>query len=213
MGDNNTLKKCGFCGESIPMGAGRCPYCGSILEVTIEGSYQIDTNQDLSNNVSEQDAAGQQSNDWQPNAVPQDQTSHYGVYGDNDAVPQEPQPQEPQPQQPQSQGPGPQPQPYRPVQGDGRSPYQNNNQNRPAYVKLPLSNGLKVFLTIIFTMIPGFGQIAGIITAIVFMSSADQDRKSFGIAILVACAVLFTISCIVCFIASIAASQEFPSMY
>lgn len=233
MADYNSLKKCGFCGESIPSGAGRCPYCGSILEVTIEDSYQIDPNEHLNNNISEQDTAGQPNTDWKPNAdTLQDQASHYGVNGNTDAAPQEPgsqepqpQPQEPQMQQPQPQRPGPQPQPqrpgpqtqpqmqpYRPIQGDGRSPYQNSYNNRPAEDRAILSNGLKVFLTILFTVIPGIGQIAGIITAIIFMGSTDQDRKSFGVAILVASLIMFVVSCLGCFIFSIAASN-FPSMY
>lgn len=223
MADYNSLKKCGFCGESIPLGAGRCPYCGSILEVTIEDSYHIDPNVNP-NNISEQDAVQQPYAEGQPNAdTQQEQTSNYGVSGDSGAVSQEPepqeqqpqQPQEPQPQQPQSWVAGsqqPQMQPYRPVQGGGRSPYQGGYQNRPAGDRSALSNGLKVFLTILFTMIPGIGQIAGIITAIVFMGSTDQDRKSFGVAILVASLIMFVVSCLGCFIFSIAASN-LPSMY
>lgn len=231
MADNSSLKKCGFCGENIPLGAGRCPYCGSILEVTIEDSYQIDPNAHLNNNVSEQNTAGYPDIDGQPHAdVQQETTSNYGESGDYDAAPQgteSPQLQETQPQPYQPQGPGLQPQqqsqgsdshpqpqiqPYRPVQGDGRSPYQSSYQTRPVNDRPALGNGLKVFLTILFTVIPGIGQIAGIITAIVFMSSTDQDRKSFGVAILVASLIMFVLSCLGCFIFSIAASN-FPSMY
>ncbi|NJD03947.1 MAG: zinc ribbon domain-containing protein [Ruminiclostridium sp.] len=65
----------------------------------------------------------------------------------------------------------------------------------------PLSNGLKVFLTILFAIIPGIGQLAGIITAIVFMNEYDDaDRKSFGAALLVASIILFVMTCIVSFV-------------
>ena len=224
MADFNSLKKCGFCGESVPTGAGRCPYCGSILEVTIEDNYQIDPDGYLNNNVSEHGADGQPINGSQTNSdQPKDQTSHYGVSGDIGVSPQESVHQDPQQQgigsqepqiQPPLQGPGPQPhmQPYKPIQGNERSPYQNSYQNRPADNRPALSNGLKVFLTILFTVIPGIGQIAGIITAIVFMGSTDQDRKSFGVAILVASLIMFVFACLGCFILSIAASN-FPSMY
>ncbi|NLH96913.1 MAG: hypothetical protein GX477_06200 [Clostridiaceae bacterium] len=68
-------------------------------------------------------------------------------------------------------------------------------------VRAPLSNGLKVFLTLLFAMVPGFGQIAGIITAIVFMSSDDDsDRRSFGTALLVANLALFILACLGCFL-------------
>jgi len=238
LADYNSLKKCGFCGESIPLGAGRCPYCGSILEVTIENSYQSEPNINLNNNTSGQNTAGdsdtygQPGADWQQGAgvqpdadAQQEQTGAYGVSEDTGAAqqesePQEPQLQEPQPQepgpQPQPQGPGPQQQPpiqpYMPIQGSGRPPYQSSYQNRPAEGSPILSNGLKVFLTILFTIIPGIGQIAGIITAIVFMGSPDQDKKSFGVAILVASLIMFVLSCIGCFIFTIAASS-FSSMY
>jgi len=71
-----------------------------------------------------------------------------------------------------------------------------------------LSNGMKVLLTVIFTIIPGFGQLAGIITAIIFMNSEDdEDKKSFGVAILVASLIMFVLACIGCFIAILAASS------
>lgn len=67
--------------------------------------------------------------------------------------------------------------------------------------KAPMGNGMKVFLTMIFTLLPGIGQLAGIITAIVLMSSNDDsDRRSFGSALLVANIVMFVLSCLGCFI-------------
>ena len=77
------------------------------------------------------------------------------------------------------------------------------------YKRPPLGNGLKVFLTVIFTLIPGLGQLAGIITAIVFMNTDDDpDRKSFGVAILVASLIMFVLACIGCFIAAVAFSMN-----
>lgn len=58
-----------------------------------------------------------------------------------------------------------------------------------------LSNGFKVFLTVISTVIPGFGQLIGIIASIVFMNSEDDsDRRSFGVALLIASSIMFVIS-------------------
>ncbi len=133
--DNNVQKKCGFCSESIPVGAVRCPYCGSILEVTFDNNYRI--------------------------TPPENPTIKVGT--------------------------------------DMRS---------------PLSNGMKVFLTVICTIIPGIGQLAGIITAIVFMNSEDDsDRKSFGVALLVASLIMFVFACIGCFILVIAFSSSNQFMY
>ena len=72
-------------------------------------------------------------------------------------------------------------------------------------VRKPISNGMKVFLTILFTVIPGIGQLAGLITAIVFMNAEDDaDRKSFGVALLIATIIMFVLSCIFCFVAFLA---------
>lgn len=88
----------------------------------------------------------------------------------------------------------------------GQRPYYPRQQQQPPIYrnssgKQPLSNGLKVFLTMLFTLLPGIGQIAGIITAIVFMSTdGDEDRRSFGVALLVASIVMFIVSCLSCFV-------------
>jgi len=82
----------------------------------------------------------------------------------------------------------------RPDYSEDRQPYAPNGGRQP------LSNGLKVFLTVLFTLVPGIGQLAGIITAIVFMSTEeDSDRRSFGVALLVSNLILFVLACIGCF--------------
>lgn len=186
---NSSQKKCGFCGESIPAGAGRCPYCGSILEVTIDNSYRI--NADESGNTpqnTEQTQSdvrpAQDANTDQPGVNPSAQGTR-----------------EPRNEQPQA------------FAGNERPYYQNRFPDGSGYVKPPLSNGLKVFLAVLFTIIPGIGQLAGIITAIVFMSAdGDKDRKSFGVALLVANLVMFVLACIGCFVFSIT-MQSLPYQY
>ena len=69
-----------------------------------------------------------------------------------------------------------------------------------------MSNGMKVFLTIVSTVIPGLGQLIGIIAAILFMNDqADEDKRSFGTALLIASLIFFVISCIFWFVVLIAA--------
>ena len=76
------------------------------------------------------------------------------------------------------------------------------------YETSPLSNGLKVFLTVISTVIPGFGQLIGIITAIVFMNSEDSsDRRSFGISLLIASSIMFVFSFLFIFVIILVASS------
>jgi len=63
-----------------------------------------------------------------------------------------------------------------------------------------LGNGVKVFLTVISSVIPGLGQLIGIITAMIFMSyENDPDRRSFGISLLIASIVLFVLFFMFCF--------------
>lgn len=120
---NDNHKNCAFCGMEIPSETGRCPYCGSLLDV-------------------------KEVNDEEP--VQSIQNSY---------------------------------------QQDHRTPFDDGSP------KTPLSNGLKVFLTVLFTVVPGFGQLAGIITGIIFMNSDDDtDRKSFGVALLVASIIMFVLS-------------------
>lgn len=68
-----------------------------------------------------------------------------------------------------------------------------------------LSNRFKVFLSVFSSMIPGVGQIIGIISAIIFLSNEqDEDRKSFGKALLTASLVTFVVWCM-CYMLVVAA--------
>jgi hypothetical protein len=208
--DNNQQKKCGFCGESIPAGAGRCPYCGSILEVTFDNSYRIDPSEgkpvsdENSGQVNMEQQVGQDANtvptvSENQNMGEQGNPEPSGSMGEQltksttspGIVPPVSQPRQQTEYSAQMRNE------YKPYTGGGTPP----NYNYDGGIKAPLSNGMKVFLTVLFTLLPGIGQLAGIIAAIVFMNSdGDSDRKSFGVALLVASLVMFVISCIGCFI-------------
>jgi hypothetical protein len=88
--------------------------------------------------------------------------------------------------------------------------YSNNFQNIPVSqapeLNNKLSNGMKVFLTVLSVAVPFLGQIAGIIIAIVYMNSNDdEDRKSFGMALLLASIIFFVLSFLVAIIIGMAA--------
>lgn len=80
-------------------------------------------------------------------------------------------------------------------------------------VKKPLGNSLKVLFTVICTIIPGFGQLAGVIIGILFMNSEDEksgaDKKSFGLALIIASIVVFILTCIFWLIVLVALSVPF----
>ncbi len=79
------------------------------------------------------------------------------------------------------------------------------------YIESPLGNGMKVFLTVLTSVVPGIGQITGLIVAIVLMNSEGtkygEDKRSFGLALLIASLVMFILSCIACFILALAFSD------
>jgi len=74
----------------------------------------------------------------------------------------------------------------------------NGGYNKPVYgtEKKAPGNGIKVFITVLSTLIPGLGQVIGAITAIVMMNEKDADRKSFGSSLLAASIIVFIITCL-----------------
>lgn len=81
-------------------------------------------------------------------------------------------------------------------------------QEAPVYTVDRLGNGMKVLLTIISVIIPGFGQLAGIITAVIFMNyECDSDRQSFGAALLTASLIFFVLYCAAGFLLLLNASM------
>ncbi len=259
MADNYMQKKCDFCGEAIPVNAGRCAYCGSILEVVHYDDYrndaQIPQPEDAAStqgsaeqqyttesrntveqqgttqtqNPQEQYTAQSQNTGEQQSGVEQQNTGEQQSGVERQDAGEQNYGSEPQgymePQSPESED-GSQKAPpveeHRPsAEYYGQAPYNARNTHynaeRPYYKasytddlrgdKEPLSNGLKVLLTVLFTILPGIGQLAGIITAIVFMNAEDKDRKSFGVALLVACLVMFVLACIGCFVLGLASQS------
>ncbi|MCX8131756.1 MAG: hypothetical protein N3I35_16885 [Clostridia bacterium] len=200
---DNTIvpkKKCSFCGEDIDVGLSRCPYCGSLLDFSINSSVGCINNNDqaqTNNNYSgEPEVCGNVSNSLDGECLKNVMKSDDG---------------EPLKQAVE--------------QTDVNNRHHNTVQNSNTQIKQnlyiinddngrkPLGNGLKVFLTVISTVIPGFGQILGIIISIVLMNSEDEkygtDKKSFGLALLVSSLVMFVLSCISCFILLLAFSVPF----
>lgn len=208
--DSNLRKRCGFCGEAIPVNASRCPYCGSVLEISLENDYQI-ASKERQAPVNE-DGIIPDSQIPSELQKPQEPQSSQGT--------QSPPKYQDTPEQPMNCGTGPMSRNGAGQQAEHRDPVQSAEGTFHNYEYIPyggrggsgsmkpLSNGMKVFLTVLFTILPGIGQLAGIITAIVFMNNeGDSDRKSFGVALLVSSLVMFVLACIGCFLLVIFASS------
>ncbi len=71
----------------------------------------------------------------------------------------------------------------------------------------PLSNWIKVLLAVTVPILPGIGPLIGIIAGAIFMSNQDEDRKTFGQALLTVSIIVFIILCGCCMLFSVAAQQ------
>ena len=74
------------------------------------------------------------------------------------------------------------------------------NQNLVEVNRQPLSNWIKVTLSILVPALPGIGALIGIIAAIIFMTKEDEDRKTFGYALLTYSVIFFILICTCCMI-------------
>lgn len=174
----NTNKICNFCGEEISGEARRCPYCGSLVNIKIEEvNVDYSTNvQDCTHIENENDAAFS-TDDLNPLHDESDNEDTAYEADQNDVMDIEACEVEECSQ---------------PVK---ENIFPSASKSSSYETSKPLSNGMKVFLTIISTVIPGVGQLIGVIVAIIFMNShEDKDRRSFGVALLVASLVFFVLS-------------------
>ena len=173
-GNINNME-CGFCGEDIEAGSRRCPYCGSLQEVKHDVSRSAQ--RDLFTAHHNEGLNDRLSNNSEP---------------DNDDV----------------------------NTGLDTSLSENMNSNKPVIdnsSKLrpetaahasyeaegrtnSISNSVKVLLTILCTVIPGLGQLAGIIISIIFINSDNDDKRSFGTALMIGCLIVFILSFILFFL-------------
>ncbi|MCX7747250.1 MAG: hypothetical protein N2645_10220 [Clostridia bacterium] len=194
-------RKCGYCQEEISAGARRCPYCGSLAD---SDSYlnnvpaekpPADTNQqeifidhqpegNAQHHLDEEKRVDLSKNDNIGSDIPKDQISTESPM----SVP---------------------------------ASQEGNHFQRPSYPNAPqrtdlrkeaLGNGLKVFWTTLSNVVPGIGQLAGIIVAIVYMNSEDDDRRSFGLALLTSSIIVFFIMLFACCALLMAYSLPVPQV-
>ncbi|NLK21659.1 MAG: hypothetical protein GX308_06170 [Epulopiscium sp.] len=93
--------------------------------------------------------------------------------------------------------------------------YEDNNhidyKNTEKPPVKPLSNWIKVLLSFLIPLLPGLGSITGIIASIIFMTNEDQDRKTFGYALLSFSIIFLVIICACCMMLGLLTSL--PEMY
>lgn len=200
-------KICNFCGEEIPESQRRCPYCGSLLDM---GNAVNNSTQQMQFNYNNQavqpSAADTQKLSGEETSRPQNgQLQYHTVADSTNEIDNEQTISQPQCIQPSADTiPQVRQEQVRQEQIRQNGTYAGSSQ-QAVPVRKTMGNGLKVFLTVLFVIIPGIGQLAGVITAILMMNSdTDSDKRSFGTALLVACILVFILASSLSFVISMA---------
>ncbi|HEY9062330.1 MAG TPA: hypothetical protein VIO64_17800 [Pseudobacteroides sp.] len=209
MENNNNFRLCDHCKEEVSYYARRCPYCGSLLNNQAQRAYVMpqetirpdavdtanNTNNDINtnNNIIDNFTNNEDTNNDNTNNSDDANTENINggninnFIGNNEPVNREAEASSYKDYKSYQQQPV-----------DNRMDYGyrfGNYGDMDAYDIKPLSNKTKVFLTALSSFLPWVGQLTGIIAAIVYMNSEDdEDRRSFGRALLVSSLVVFLIT-------------------
>lgn len=174
---SNDTVKCGYCGEDIAKDARRCPYCGSLLDLA-----PMDAQSPVKNQVQEE------QKELKVPTVPYDYTRKV-VLKDETAI-FAPEPSDDPKEEGKPSGPD-----------KPHEPHDETPLPAPAYSSYgagtlkPLSNGRKVCLTALCMLLPGLGQLIGMILGISYMNDeSDSDKKSFGSALLAVSVIAFILT-------------------
>lgn len=213
---------CNYCGEDIASDSKRCPYCGSVLkrENSSEnddvklGDYgkndsQIQDTDRLKSNFDDpvgNDIYGTSFNNEEKVYEPKSNDSFPEANANSQAFGER---ENPVNEYDSERSYTQQPQETKPVQattidnvarqqGEARrSSLKQSDHARPS-----INNALKVLCTSACSLVLGLGQLIGVIIAIVCMNSeGDTDKRSFGLALLVNCIIIFVFWCFACCIA------------
>ena len=179
-------KKCRYCGEDVQNHSRRCPYCGSLLEsgsepTEIKSDTKPETISDSENQNFDNESM-EQVNEFGENQVTIDSLIVDDKKEENTDTQMNQQEKVSDSKR------------YPVSQTENIEQLQNEETGT-------LSNGVKVFLTTLSTVIPGLGQLIGIIVAIVFMNAqGDKDKNSFGTALMISSIVVFVATFIFYFV-------------
>lgn len=187
--------KCPFCGAEIEKHATRCENCGSIIDVKVEESISFETNEELYT-IADQDSEAENP---KPNPNPNINTN----ISSNPSSSTNPNPEGVE-EAKLNDKPAIQSNTGNPfTQGPFYNQSTQNKKIMPPPTKA-LSNGMKVAVTAICCVIPALGQLVGIILSIVYMNASEtesdyEDKRSFGLALLITSVAVLGFSCLICF--------------
>lgn len=179
---------CSYCKEIIQVGSRRCPYCGSL----VRQSEQVASVSPRADEIKVENFSSSE-----PTVDVENERENYTkVLVDSQTLVQPQEPENTLPLREFSQD-AVKINTQRPL---NPAPSFNSATLKGVKSKNSLSNGIKVFITVVTTTIPCLGQLVGVILAVLFLNSEEEDKRSFGTALLIASLVFFVISCIFTFI-------------
>lgn len=162
---------CPFCGYEMKKSSKRCENCASILDISVENKDSDDL---LLEDETEKNILKDTPIVNQEEKSSLEEPSFESEQKESNEVKQ--------------------PLNYQPI----KPKYTSNLLVPPA--PRPLTNAIKVLLTTACVIIPIIGQFVGLIISIIYMNSDEElkdceDRRSFGLALLIACVIAFLIAC------------------
>ncbi|TYQ12938.1 UNVERIFIED_CONTAM: hypothetical protein Cloal_3979 [Acetivibrio alkalicellulosi] len=179
---NSDKKICSFCGEEVSIDYKRCPYCGSLAQ--LENGNKYENIEDTRNIQPRNEGEYIIKSSIDENGIERIHNSNVLIEGtkEDDSVFKEQNAEKLQNNEI--------------IKKDSTKKIvsHKNSMSKEQTHKGSLSNIKKVFLTAICTLIPGIGQLAGVIVAIIYMNiEDDSDRNTFGFALLISSLTTFII--------------------
>lgn len=189
--------KCPYCGYEMDKKLSRCENCASILDIEIEPQDTANKDESIEHNPSTE------MNDSQNSDMSSEENNTNNV---EDKAEKETSEENPGNKEEKN------------AAGDNiffeaddnKNFYGNSFINQPynSYKKTntfvppepkPLTNAIKVTLTTLCVLVPVIGQFIGLVLSIIYMNSDEglkdcDDRRSFGLSLLIACVIAFVIS-------------------
>lgn len=188
--EQKDTKKCNYCGEEVRCDLRRCPFCGSQLEVKVD-EFQKDSEPFEAKKVDLYDEKLKTEDDL--SIISSNFDEENNDYSKNHMI---------ESISLSGSKPTERTSDYlynkEPV---GRKNVISSNGIGNDIKESILSNGKKVALTTLCTIIPGLGQLVGLIIGIIFINSdEDKDKKSFGKALLISSLIIFVAQLFYCLI-------------
>lgn len=188
--------KCPYCGYEMTKKQSRCENCASILDIKIQSEEKA--LKDESSEIKPPDEIKESLNSDMPN----DENNSSNVEEKAERKETEEYFENREEKKQASENPFFESKNNNSFFGDSFKNQSYNSYNKNSYVPSEpkaLTNAIKVALTTLCVLVPVVGQFIGLVLSIIYMNSDEElkdcdDRRSFGLALLIACVISFVVS-------------------